>query len=80
MDAAKPKPRVKLREQEEAILAEISKHEWNPTALPRNEPGMPGVKATVREALQKSPLFTGRTTFDKAWERLSKDGRIVHKA
>jgi len=49
-------------------------------ALPRNEPGKPGVKAVVRAALQASSLFEGSTTFDKAWERLIKDGRIVYKA
>lgn len=76
-DAAKPKPRIRLREQEDAILAEIRKQGFDPMALPRDLPGKAGVKAAVRESLKGSPLFEGATTFDKAWERLVKDGRIV---
>ena len=65
-------PRTRLRQQEEAILAEISKQGLDPMALPSGPAGKSGVKAAVRDALRKSPLFKGPTTFDKAWERLLK--------
>jgi hypothetical protein len=79
-DATKPKPRIKLREQEDAILDEIRKLKSDPLELPINEPGKRGVKRDVFQSLRTSPLFKGSTTFDKAWERLRKHRRIVEKA
>jgi len=75
-NGTKPPPRIKLREQEEAILAEIKRLDFDPMALPKNLPGIRGVKAAVREALQSSTLFEANTAFEKAWERLRKEKRI----
>jgi hypothetical protein len=60
----------KLRAQEEAILETLKYLNFNPMALPPNTPGLPGVKAACKKALLKSPLFSGRTVFDRAWERM----------
>jgi hypothetical protein len=76
--ATKPK-RIKLRDQEDAILDEIRRKHQDPMALPKNPAGKDGIKAAVRAALRESPLFKGPTTFDKAWERLARDGRMVLK-
>lgn len=76
-DSTTPKVRNRRREQEEAILVEIRKQNVDPTSLPKNPPGKPGVKAAVRAALMESTLFDGDTVFDKAWERLRTNRRIA---
>ena len=63
--------------QETAILTQIKALSHNPLALPKNTTGKPGVKFHVRTALEKNLLFAGTTVFDKAWERLTKNGEIV---
>lgn len=73
------KGKLKSQEQEEAILAEITKQGYKPTNLPRNKSGLNGVKAEVRDALKNNPLFKGRTIYDKAWERLSKGKLIMYE-
>lgn len=65
-------PRPVLRVQEEAIVAKLSELGFNPKKLPKSRSGTPGVKSAVREALMDSPLFSGKTTFGKAWERLKR--------
>ena len=72
-------PRIKLRNQEDAIINEIQRQELDPLALPPTSPGHSGVKSAVRKALENSPLFKGSTTFDKAWERLRKQHLISEK-
>ena len=62
----------RLRGQEQAILSKLVELSYNPKALPKNSPGKSGVPAICKKALSDSPLFAGTTTFDKAWERLSK--------
>ncbi|MBX7123868.1 MAG: hypothetical protein K1X42_17215 [Opitutaceae bacterium] len=69
---AKKAPRTKLLQQEDAILAELGERGIEPKDLPRETDGKPGIKAGVREALGKSPLFKGKRVFDKAWERVRK--------
>lgn len=65
------KPPLQQRFQEQEILRVISALGLTATKLPRYTPGKPGVKADVRERLR----FTV-TVFDKAWDRLRKDGRV----
>jgi hypothetical protein len=80
--ASKKGPKKKeprLIQQQNAILEEIRKQGLDPMALPPIRPGHAGVKADIRESLKNSPLFEGTTTFDKAWERLAKLGRIDYK-
>jgi hypothetical protein len=68
---AKPLPAQRFQEQE--ILRVISELGHAPTALPKDIPGKPGVKAEVRKRL--SIFSTG--VFDKAWGRLSSTKEIV---
>ncbi len=77
-DKAVPaKPLQRTAAQDSAILCEIKKLGFNPMSLAKNPSGKPGVKAAVRAALLQSPLFTGRTVFDKAWERLTAHADIA---
>lgn len=75
--AEAPKPRTRLRDQEKAILAGISDLGYDPKQLPKNSPGKDGVKKQVRVRLAENSLFEGTTVFDRAWERLRKDGDIA---
>jgi len=72
-------PRTKLRDQEDAILKAIQGLGLDPLALPPNPPGRPGAKAAVRDVLQGSAIFKGKKVFEKAWDRLRADRRIVDK-
>lgn len=76
--AAKPKPRMKMREQEEAILEKIREFGYEPQQVPNNDQGKSGVKAMVRATLKTSPLFQASTAFNKAWERLQGDKKIIN--
>lgn len=69
--------RTRLREQENAILAMIRELDYDPKALPKNEPGRPGVKNKVFEKLQKHPLFNAKTALKKAWDRLRSDNELI---
>lgn len=75
--AGHEKPVQRTAAQDYAILSEIKRQGFNPLALPKNPDGKPGVKAAIRTALLKQPLFTGSTVFDKAWERLAARADIV---
>ena len=72
-----PKPRTRLRDQEKAIIACLSTLGYDPRQLPKNPSGKNGIKKQVRDKIAGSPLFTGATVFNRAWERLRKDGDIV---
>lgn len=74
---AQEKPLQRSAAQDMAILDEIRKQDYDPHALPKNQPGKPGVKAAVRAALNGNNLFVGSSIFDKAWERLTKSAEIV---
>lgn len=77
--AAKPEPRTKMLDQEEAILDAIKELGVDPTAFPPNRSGKSGVKAAVKLRLDKTPLFEKPTAFKNAWERLPSTGRFVVK-
>lgn len=65
------KPRTKMLEQEDAILAEITRLGHDPESLPRNQPGKAGVKSKVCSAICTQELFEGsKNKYDSAWERL----------
>ncbi|MHB8495383.1 MAG: hypothetical protein ACYC9Z_10120 [Casimicrobiaceae bacterium] len=68
----------KLREQEQVIKGKLIELSFDPKALPKPAPGKPGVKSQVRSALTGNPLFTGHTTFEKAWERLQSFKEIAY--
>ena len=72
-----PKPRLKMRNQEEAILEAIRKFGYNPQKLPKNDEGKSGIKAKVSNELKASPFFDAKTAFNKAWERLRSRKEII---
>lgn len=57
--------------QENEILRVIAELKLDPESLPKFVPGKRWVKSAVREKLGFSI-----SVFDKAWERLRRDGRI----
>ena len=71
-----PAPVQRFVAQDAAIIAEIVRQEYDPMKLPKHKPGKPGVKAAVRAALGNTGIWSGTTIFDKAWERLIKNGEI----
>jgi hypothetical protein len=73
-------PRMKMREQEQAILDEIARQGHDPKALPLSDPGKVGVKAAVRDALRDNPLFEKKTSFKRAWEQLREDKDIAERS
>jgi hypothetical protein len=64
--------------QENLILDELYKRGLQPLALPRNQSGHPGVKKTIRCSLKSYEVFASPSSFDKAWERLSKISKIAY--
>lgn len=65
--------------QENQILLLIQQMGHKPTALPANQGYKAGVKSEVKQRLKGHRLFVSAKVFDKAWERLSKDGRIGYR-
>jgi hypothetical protein len=75
--SASASPRSRQACQDDAILTVLKDLGINPLALPRAKFGKPGVKAEVRAALGNRGMWSGSTIFDKAWERLRREGGIV---
>lgn len=73
-----PKQRSHARDEE--ILKLLRKKGYDPLALPPYANDKPGVKAEIRKALGNKGLWAGTTVFDKAWERLRKNGDIADRA
>ena len=74
---AKPQPRMKMREQEDAILDAIKELGFDPTAFPPKAPGKRGVKSEVRNRLADLTIFENRSAFKNAWDRLRDSNSIV---
>lgn len=72
-----PKPRLKLRDQEKAILDKIVELGCTPTQLPKNVAGKSGIKSAIKHALSSNLLFEAPTAFNKAWERLRRNEEIA---
>lgn len=70
------KPRSKMQDQKNAILAAIEELGHDPKNLPRNISGKAGIKSKVKNKLAANSLFTGATVFDKTWESLRAGGKI----
>lgn len=73
--AVRPKQRSAV--QDDAILAAIKQAGYDPVALPQQQAGKSSVKNMVRQALDGKHPFVGSTVFDKAWDRLRRNGEIV---
>lgn len=71
------KPVQRSAAQDAAILKHITTLGHSPLAVPKNTTGKAGVKFDVRNALKKNLLFVGVSVFDRAWERLTRNGEIV---
>lgn len=78
INAPKAVPRAPT--QEEAILRIISELGYDPMSLPPFRRGAHGksVKQQIRAEALKSRSTFSEKSFEKAWERLSKDKRIFH--
>lgn len=63
-------PRIKLREQEDAIIDWLNANGFTPKALPYVKNGLPTARAAARKALDKRYPFDKKTAFDTAWQRL----------
>lgn len=77
IDRPKIKPVSRTAAQDQEIIALLKSKGFSPDSLPKNDPGKPGVKAVIRDALGKGEMWSGTTVFDKAWERLLKNGDIA---
>lgn len=72
------KPILKFPAQEEAILRAIQDRGHDPKALPARRNSQKWVKSEVWDVLKsEKSIFQSKSTFDKAWERLRADKRIV---
>lgn len=74
-----PKAIQSSKVQDDAILAELKKHGYDPLALPKNPPGKPGVPAKLKLSLLGISPFQTINIFDHAWERLAKNKDIQYK-
>lgn len=73
------KPISRQRAQEEAILLAIKNEGHNPQSLPKNKPGIAGIKAEMWGVLkEEQSIFQSRGVFDKAWQRLREEKRIIN--
>lgn len=72
-----PVPRSQAQEQ--AILTKISAMGYQTRALPKAATGKPGVKSEIKRALGSKGIWTGKSVFDKAWQRLMAEGRIAYE-
>lgn len=70
-------PVSRRQAQETRILEFLADMNHDPFNLPARKPGARGVKANVREmALREPRLFTG-SSFEKAWQRLRDERRVI---
>ena len=78
LEPAKPdcEPLSRHRAQEKSLIVALVGLHFNPMALPRNTPGKGGVKASVRAKVGSKGIWTGATVFDKAWERMFRQGYL----
>jgi hypothetical protein len=78
-ESSEVRPVQRSKAQEDAILAKIQTNGHDPLKLVKNQPGKPGVKAEIRTALGSSGMWAGQTVFNKAWERLLRNGTIAYR-
>ncbi len=71
----RPAERIKPVSQQhvEAVLVAIRAAGYDPLALPKGKPGLPGVKKEIRDACQSLTS----SQFDHTWEGLRGKGRIA---
>lgn len=71
--------RGKQRIQEDQIISTLKAKGISCKELQKNQPGKKGIKAIIKSELTKlKPALFTLNSFDKAWERLMKDGRIAY--
>lgn len=72
-----PRKKTQGMLQEEIILTYIKELGYEPTRLPRNEPGRKGIKAEVRAEIEigQEPFKTLKI-FNNVWQRLREEKLI----
>lgn len=76
---ADPKPIPRSQAQDEVIMAALRSRGVDPLSMPPYERGKGGIRLKIRSDVNRDKLFTGKTVFDHAWERLTKNGDIAYK-
>ena len=64
-------------QQETAIINWLLDSGYTPTELPVAKNGMSGVKKMCRDVLLTHSLFSSKSIFDTAWQRLRDDSKII---
>ena len=73
------KPVSRSHAQNEAILAALRASGIDPLSMPPLIRGKAGTRAQIRERLGSKGMWAGSKVFDKAWERLARNGDIAYK-
>jgi len=63
--------------QDAEIMDKLTQLDFDPLHLPKNQPGKAGAKAEIKRALGTKGMWSGNTVFDKAWDRLRRDEKII---
>ncbi len=70
-------PLSRHRSQEQWIIEAIRERRLHPDRLPKNQNGLPGIKAQLRQAAEtQTSLFTSHAVFDAAWKRMKARGDL----
>lgn len=62
----------------ELILAKLADLGLDPLSLPTHENGKPGAKSEIKNALGRQGIWKAPTVFERAWERLSSEGKVSY--
>jgi len=72
-------PKQRSQAQDEAILDLLQNKGYDPLALPPYVSGKRGIKAEIKAALGDKGIWSGKTVFRHAWDRLLSNGDIAYK-
>ena len=70
-------PRGRQDVQETTILRTLVELGYDPRALPKPLAGRPGPKAAAKKRIGTKGVWSWKTVFDKAWNRLRSNGQIA---
>ena len=71
-------PVQRFKAQDEQILEAIKARGHDPHRMPKSMPGKSGVRAETKKALGTTGIWSGKSVFRKAWERLTTQGDIAY--
>lgn len=70
------KPISKTQQQDNAILNWLKDNGYDPQALAKGKPGKPGIRKACGDGVCKNMgMFSSRSVFEKAWDRLRADDK-----